>query len=127
MNKIEPLLLSDGTYFGEYIIHDATNTPMRNGEGVFRRDDGTVFDGIWVSDEFTKGTMTTYNEKYIGTFKNFEKDGFGKLFYKDGSVYEGEFKNNKCHGKGTLFFNDNEKYIGEFLNDKMHGFGANDI
>ncbi len=31
-------------------------------------------------------------------------DGFGKLFYPDGSLaYEGEWKNNAFNGKGKVF------------------------
>jgi hypothetical protein len=37
---------------------------------------------------------------YEGGFKNGKKNGFGRMTYRDGTVYEGEFKDNAIDGKG---------------------------
>ena len=52
------------------------------------------------------------------------KDGFGKYIYENGDYYKGEWKNYLRNGKGKLF-NKNGKieYIGDWVNDKREGFG----
>lgn len=37
---------------------------------------------------------------YEGGFRNGKKNGFGRMTYRDGTVYEGEFKDNAIDGKG---------------------------
>lgn len=71
-------------------------------------------------------------------------NGYGKLFYSDGSLaYDGEWKNNDFSGQGTVYNKDPmqlthtfdytdfnylqeywEKYQGEFVNDFKKGFGT---
>jgi hypothetical protein len=39
---------------------------------------------------------------YSGSWKNAEKNGFGKLFSDNGKlIYEGDWKSNKYHNKGS--------------------------
>ena len=45
------------------------------------------------------------NIKYIGDFKNSQKDGYGIYYIEPGKkLYEGQYKNNKRHGHGTLYY-----------------------
>lgn len=60
---------------------------------------------------------------YEGNFKNGMREGMGKVYYTDGSIYEGEFKNNKIEGFGKLFFANGALYEGEFKNNKRSGIG----
>lgn len=45
-------------------------------------------------------------------------NGFGKVQYKSGSVYEGEFKKNKRHGQGKLTLKDGTVIEGLFTKNK---------
>ena len=49
-----------------------------------------------------KGTYFYTNKlKYVGCYKNGEKDGNGVIYNRDDTVaYDGEFKNGLPHGKG---------------------------
>ena len=40
-----------------------------------------------------QGTYTTENSKYVGEYKDWEKNGQGTLTWSDGRKYVGEFKN----------------------------------
>ena len=66
--------------------------------------------------------------KYIGNFKNDEKDGEGVLFEIHNNSehikrYTGSWKKNMKNGEGLHFINDSLLYAGEFLNDKYNGKG----
>ena len=51
------------------------------------------------------------------------RDGFGILYYADGSIYEGNFKKSKCHGKGRLINSDGDVYEGDWMDGMVHGEG----
>jgi antitoxin component YwqK of YwqJK toxin-antitoxin module len=36
--------------------------------------------------------------------KNGMRNGYGKFYYNQGSVYDGNWKDNLMHGKGSLFY-----------------------
>ena len=38
--------------------------------------------------------------------------GRGRLFYRNGMVYEGEFRENMRHGRGSLYLNGISMYEG---------------
>tara|TARA_Y100000741_G_C18243629_1_gene554626 strand:+ start:1038 stop:1820 length:783 start_codon:yes stop_codon:yes gene_type:complete len=45
------------------------------------------------------------NIKYIGDFKNSQKDGYGVYYIEpDKILYEGQYKNDKRHGHGILYY-----------------------
>ena len=46
-----------------------------------------------------------------------KRDGYGKFFYSNGTIYEGYWKNDKKEGFGILFFQDRTKISGAFKND----------
>lgn len=95
-----------------------------------------------------QGTVTTPNgSKYVGEFKDDQRNGQGIYIWPDGSKYAGEFSNNEIYGQGILtqpngvkyiggfidtkrdgqgilMFPDGAKYIGEFKDDKFNGQGA---
>ena len=62
---------------------------------------------------------------YEGPLVNGVREGFGKLTYADGSVYEGEFANNLPSGNDeTLLFADGRRYQGTFIEGQMQGYGT---
>ncbi len=52
-----------------------------------------------------------------------KKDGFGKMKYENGNVYEGEWKDGKRHGKGEIILVNGGSYEGEWKDDKRNGQG----
>ena len=63
---------------------------------------------------------------FEGEYKNGEKNGKGKEFYRDGKLlFEGEYLNGKRHGKGKEFYRDGKLlFEGEYKNDlKWNGKG----
>jgi len=74
-----------------------------------------------------KGVMTVPDGPVItGDFKEGLADGYAKMDFLNGEVYEGEFKENKKHGKGVYVWpsgNDRQQYAGEFKNGLYEGEG----
>ena len=74
-----------------------------------------------------KGVMTIPDGPVItGDFKEGLADGYAKMDFLNGEVYEGEFKENKKHGKGVYVWpsgNDRQQYAGEFKNGLYEGEG----
>ena len=68
-----------------------------------------------------QGTYT-YKEgyKYVGEYKDGQKDGKGTLTYPDGSKIDGEWKNSKPNGQGTFTYADGSKYVGELKYFSKH-------
>ena len=64
-------------------------------------------------------------EVYEGPLVDGLREGFGKLTYRDGSVYEGEFANNLPSGNDeTMVFADGRTYQGTFIAGLMQGYGT---
>ncbi|MCY4129390.1 MAG: hypothetical protein OXG15_09155 [Gammaproteobacteria bacterium] len=62
---------------------------------------------------------------YEGPLVNGLREGFGKLTYADGSVYEGEFANNLPSGNDEILsFADGRRYQGTFIEGQMQGYGT---
>ena len=72
----------------------------------------------------TMGLLYPGNTIYKGTVNSkFQREGFGKLFLSDGSIYEGFFKENKMEGRGRLLNIEGFIYEGEFKNNLACGYG----
>lgn len=65
------------------------------------------------------------NAEYIGEVGNdgTTPNGYGKIIWKNGNVYEGQVQNGKRQGTGKLVWANGDVYEGQFQNDKMHGKG----
>ncbi len=64
------------------------------------------------------------NAKYVGcTDVENQMNGFGKLTFNDGSIYEGYFKKNNRNGFGKLKYTDGSSYEGDWVNGEKDGFG----
>ena len=51
------------------------------------------------------------------------REGFGKLYLPDGSIYKGFFHNNKMEGRGRYLNINGYVYEGDFKNDLSNGYG----
>jgi len=81
------------------------------------------------------GTLTFKDgSKYVGEFKNFERNGKGTVFDSKGSIAQrgtwindqfigGCFSGDCIAGNGVYQFSNGSKYIGEFKNSVRHGIG----
>ena len=91
---------------------------MKNGEkhgyGIIYHD----FENDWIY-------------RYEGEFKYKVSDGYGIMYFKDGSIYNGEFKNNpENEGFGSpegfgLSDDKDHYYKGQFKNGYKWGYGIN--
>ena len=64
------------------------------------------------------------NGVYEGSWLTGERNGRGKMFFKDGSIYVGYWKSDKAHGYGRIVHKDGDIYEGEWKNDVAHGKGT---
>jgi hypothetical protein len=72
-----------------------------------------------------QGTVSYPDDsKYVGEFKDGNRNGQGTLIYPIGDKYVGEWKDDKYHGQGTFTWADGEQYVGEFKDDKQNGQGT---
>lgn len=72
----------------------------------------------------TIGLLYPDNSIYKGTVNEFnQREGFGKFYLPDGSIYEGFFKGNKMEGRGRLMNIKGFVYEGEFHNCIANGYG----
>ncbi len=97
------------------------------GEGIFRfYNKYKIIKGTF-DDNFKliKGILIDKNSEYEGDLnKEYNKEGKGKLKFKNGKIYEGEFKNDEMNGKG--FFCSNEKDY-KLLKDNKKKFDNKEI
>ena len=64
------------------------------------------------------------NSIYKGMINNNNlREGFGKLYLPDGSIYKGFFHNNKMEGRGRFLNINGYVYEGEFKNNLSDGYG----
>ena len=61
--------------------------------------------------------------KYVGEWKEDERDGYGEEFGENSLVYKGEWKRNKKNGKGVLYHHGHIIYDGEWKEDQKEGHG----
>jgi small GTP-binding protein len=73
--------------------------------------------------ENRKDLLNDINNKrneYQGKIINGKKNGFGKMNYGNGDIYEGNWKDDLRDGEGTLINNNGDKYYGIWKNDVLN-------
>ena len=78
-----------------------------------RRKSGTYLGGMY-EEMFYEGELDD----------NGEKEGRGKITYRNGNVYDGEWKKNKRDGNGILTHANGATYVGDFKEDRLEGSGV---
>ena len=101
-------------------------TNWNNCFGSYTWDDGTKYIGEYKNGEKNgQGTVTwTSGDKYFGEWINDRRTGQGTYWYANGDIYIGRFKDGKIAGHGTLTYSNGNKYVGKYNNDKRHGQGT---
>eukprot|EP00927_Polykrikos_kofoidii_P043385 TRINITY_DN37461_c0_g1_i1.p1 TRINITY_DN37461_c0_g1~~TRINITY_DN37461_c0_g1_i1.p1 ORF type:complete len:823 (+),score=113.61 TRINITY_DN37461_c0_g1_i1:92-2470(+) len=73
---------------------------------------------------------TTYTERYadgseyVGSFRNNNREGGGRLVYTNGDEYVGQFFEDRRHGWGRMSYAHGDVYEGHFVHDKSDGHGS---
>ena len=103
-----------------------------------------VFNYDTVAQNFGDTIFYETGDKYIGEMENGLANGFGKMFWADGSYYEGNWKNNYQikliwssgetyegnwvmglqKGKGTMTWTNGDYYEGSFEDGLLEGKGT---
>lgn len=102
-------------------------------------DTETVME-VWLKDGiYTGGTINgvpqgkgtilyfdevPYTKNYTGEWLDGQKEGFGKMFWKDGDRYRGDWKNDLPRGKGEYQWSNGNKFVGQFKNGLPSGEGV---
>ncbi len=97
-----------------------------HGRGVYRMENGDIYDGNWVEGFRTgRGTLTCPNgDRYEGEWLKGERNGKGIFAWANGDRYEGDFKNNDFAGRGVFTGANGDRYEGDWANGKLHGKGT---
>lgn len=61
---------------------------------------------------------------YFGELSEGQRNGKGKMFFKNGAFYKGEWKNGVPHGTGDYFYVNNTRYSGGFVKGLPDGEGT---
>jgi hypothetical protein len=116
--------------FGEMYTPTTENSNQNAGlDNIKKGNTVAVFDGQAGNGhaQYAQGGAGAGYIKYVGSFKNGQKSGYGRAIYPDGSVYIGDWLNNLPHGKGKLkSLSDNgqdEFYDGDWVAGQMDGLG----
>ena len=120
---------------------------LREGYGVYIKEDGTVQEGLWIDGKLFKGRVfDTDGSYYEGDILEGEPHGAGRKVGFDGSLFTGQWKNGKqylygertyadkyCYkglmsdslfnSKGKLTWPDGSTYEGEFNKSTIKGVG----
>lgn len=113
---------NEKTYFGEF------KEGKQHGMGRLVQKDGMVYEGSFVRGNLEGYATITYPDslrpdgliKYTGEVFGGDANGYGAMFFKDGSVYYGHFEHNAFNGQGVLIdMKDNTKKAGVFRNNQL--------
>ena len=107
---------------------DNSKDLIMKGRGILY-DGNDYYAGYWENGE-PKGFFFIYNNNKVITFKGYLLKDFsidpnkkGKLYYKNGAMYDGYFLNNKMNGFGTYYYPTGSSFTGTFSNGKFNGGG----
>lgn len=102
------------------LTSSTAETKPLEGEGFWRYDDGTVYEGSWkAGNRHGRGVcfFPLSGNVYVGDFNQDVVDGVGSLFYRDGDFFHGEFRDGMCDGRG-IFFSNGVEVRGEWRRGK---------
>ena len=94
--------------------------------GGYSYPDGSRYVGKYRDNQRNgQGTLTFANgDKYVGEWKDGKENGQGTYTFVDGDKYVGEWRDSKRNGRGTQTYSDGSGYVGEFRDDKRNGQGT---
>jgi len=114
--------------FGEEETHEKYEGEVNwsgvpDGLGTFTYLDGNKYKGEFIEEE--RSGLGTYiwsnhedREKYVGEFTNDKFGKVGKIYYKNGQIYDGEVFEDLEYGKGIKTLPDGRRYEGTWRRTK---------
>ncbi|KAG7357995.1 MORN repeat-containing protein [Nitzschia inconspicua] len=109
----------EGDVYEGHMVND-----LKEGTGKLTYADGRIFQGKFDDDEAVEGTIKFPDGAfYRGALYNGARHGYGVYHFNDGSVYEGESVMNVFEGKGKMTWNDGGWYEGDWHQGEIHGKG----
>lgn len=140
----------DGSLQGEGLVTFAEDMELKefrgqfkdtapSGKGILTFKNGTVQEGTMKDGSFT-GKVRVYvpgSFEYEGELApaemldddssflkgSLEPQGYGKIVFNNGTIYDGQWAAGVPNGEGELFYPEKFHYIGAFKNGKFHGDG----
>lgn len=109
VSLVENLQMEDG-----FIYTGELDNGKRHGTGRMITPKGTIYEGEWIDNQMIFGTMITEKAEYNGDFKGLSPDGYGVMYYKDGSYYRGNWKRGAKSGIGLLVDSLGHKLFGRW-------------
>jgi len=87
---------------------------------------GSKYVGFWKDGNRNGHGTNTFpgGSKYVGEWKDDNRNGHGTQTFPDGSKYVGGWKDGKMYGQGTYTWANGHKYVGEWKDNKKHGQGT---
>ena len=95
----------------EYILNKKTNQKY---SGYYQFDS---LNGVVIEESFEQGYT------YYGEYINNNKQGYGRIKWKEGTIYEGQFFRNQINGYAIINYPDKKIYKGQVKRAKLFGFG----
>ena len=130
--KVEYLDLAEGA------DPEETNWIKRGGKCKVTYVNGCIFEGtfddekvkqgpgtyIWMGPGADEDSEPVEKARFEGNYKDGLKDGFGKMTFPNGDIYEGEWKENVINGEGSYTYKKTgDIYSGSWVNGKKSGEG----
>lgn len=117
---------------GTYLANDGTRyeggfvSGKFHGIGSVRYIDGTEYRGEWFEGGMQgDGTLlTSQGDNFSGIFKDNEFNGEGTLTKANGDIYSGYWVNGSLNGQGSLTTKDGLLFVGGFSDNQFHGDGS---
>lgn len=99
---------------------------LKRGHGMFRYDNGDVYEGQWKHDQrHGEGRLQYLNgDVYQGSWVQDVKEGQGTLHYLNGEVYEGQWLADNRQGEGVFRYLNGDVYSGHWRADERSGAGV---
>jgi hypothetical protein len=117
---------------------EETNWIKRAGRARVTYPNGCTFEGtfdaekikqgygvyVWMGPAGGEDESMVEKARYEGNYKDGLKDGYGRMVFPSGDLYEGMWVQNRMEGAGTYTYKKtNDIYSGDWLNNKKHGQG----
>ena len=122
-----PLVLEIESSQGFYVTEEIDENLIVKHKKPIQLKDGTTYIGELNSKKKPNGVgiqVHSDGSKYVGQFRDGQKQGKGRLISSNGDVYEGGFSEGKAEGLGKFIrYSDKATYKGEFKDDKQDGHG----
>lgn len=101
-------------------VVDAYNNITKQVTGIKLLDNSPEFPSYGTHQYLDKQGQY-FDLKYTGWFLRDKWNGYGKVEYLNGDIYEGFFSDNKLEGQGVYYYHNGEKAVGNFSDGKLDG------